>query len=154
MTNYFEQQAERQTPPAARAKIIRDEKRQAKWDAILRPSPLQLKQMDAAILMKEYRKWRRSIKDEIAAAHGEGFADLMRRLRNLQWARAEEIVDFVFAARWLREADEDTRFETLRFIDSAFCLSRVRDGRPTFDDGLPGDPLQPFHKVRYLLFSF
>lgn len=154
--NPFEAMAERQMNGAQKAKVRatqrRDDRREAKAQGILqKPSPLMQKQMDAAILMKDYRKWRNAIKMEIAERHGADFAALMRLLRNLSWVNVERVVDHVRSAAWLIGTDDDTRFETLRFIDSSFCRSRVREGLHEFDDGMWDDPPGPMHRVKAIL---
>lgn len=143
--NPFEAMAERQMTGAAKAKDRAKQKwadrREAKEVARhMKPSPLMQKQMDAAALMKDYRKWRNSIKQGMIERYGSDFAELMRMLRNLSWSNHERVMEYTKQARWLHRADEDTRFETLRFIDASFCRSRIREGLPEFDDGMWDGP--------------
>lgn len=154
--NPFEEMAQRQMNGAQKAKIRVKQKWADKREARevakhMKPSPLMQKQMDAATLMKDYRKWRNSIKQGMVERHGTDFAALMRLLRNLSWSNMEHVIGHVKKARWLQEADEQTRFETLRFIDASFCRSRVREGLPEFDDGMWDDPPSPCMRLKKIL---
>jgi len=155
--NYFDQVADRQLTGAQKSKErVRQkwaDKRAAKEESILKPSPLQKKQAEKAELLKLYRKWRRGIKEKIIEVHGADFAALMRLLRNLNWSSAERVVEFVRGAQWLIDADAETRFQTINFIDSSFCRSRIREGLAPIDDGLFDEPPTPFLKIRKLLFG-
>ena len=158
MTSPFGQVADAQLSGAQKArergKIRVEARRVERERVILMPTPLEKKQQDAAVQMKLYRAWRRSIRTEILAECGPQFADLLRLIRNLEWTRAEDVVDFVRGARWLRRADDETRFETLRLIDGSLGRARVRHGLSELDDGLPGEPLTPFLKIRKMLMHF
>lgn len=159
MTNYFEQMADRQTVSPVKAKLRAAEKRQAKKDerangVLAKPTWLELKREEDAILAKLYRRWRAGIKAEVVARHAAEFAALLRLIRKLSWASAPAVVDFVDRAGWLHTADEGTRLETLRFIEDSFCRARVRAGLPTFDDALWDEPPTPFLQIRKRLFGF
>lgn len=154
--NPFEAMAERQMTGAAKAKDrVKQkwaDKREAKEAAKhMKPSPLMQKQMDAAALMKDYRKWRNSIKQGMIETHGSDFAELMRMLRNLSWRNSENVIEYIKRAAWLQRADETTRFETLRFVDASFCRSRVREGLPEFDDGMWDGPPSYCMRLRTIL---
>jgi len=118
------------------------------------PTALEVKQAEDAILAKLYRDYRRALKAEIAAANDPHFKKLESLLRNLSWSDADAIVDHVFTSGWLTHADDDTKTATLGYIDASFCRARTRHGLAPIDDGLPGEPLQPFVKVRFLLFGY
>ncbi len=148
MPNPFEAYAERNLATPHKRRI---EKKEAK---LRQPSALEIKQAEDEILAVLYRRYHRGLKAEIAAAHGADFKRLESLLRALRWSRAEEVVDHVFAARWLRDADDDTKLAVLGYIDESFCRARVRDGRSVMDDGLWDEPLTPFLKVRHLLFGY
>ena len=151
MTNPFETYGDRAMNGAQKNRMRREERREAK---LRPPSALEIKQAEDAILAKLYRNYRRALKQEIIAAHGERFKKLESLLRGLRWQDAEMIVDHVFQTRWLMEQDEGTKLAVLGYIDESFCRSRVRDGRSPIDDALPGEPMTPFLKVRHLLFGY
>lgn len=158
MTNFFEQVADSQTVSPVKAKMAAAERRQAKKEerangVLAKPTWQELKREEDAVLAKLYRRWRAGVKAEVVAANVPGFANLLRLIRKLDWANAPRVVDFVESAEWLHHADENTRLETLRFIEDSFCRSRVRHGLPTFDDALPGEPLTPFLAIRKRLFG-
>lgn len=155
MTNPFEAHAARQMTGAQRAEVRRQERvslRQA--EKARPPSPLEKKMKETAELLKLYRKWRREVRAEVAAAHAREFAALMRLLRNLNWGNAPKVVDFVHDAWWLRNGDEDTKHITLDLIDASLCRARVRHGLPHADDGLPGEPTPPFIKIRRFIMGY
>jgi hypothetical protein len=151
VTNPFEQLADRQLNSAAKRKIEKREAKEERVRAIMVPTAREKKQQDAAAQLKLYRAWRSNIKKAVAAAHGSNFAALLRLIRGLEWRDADKVVDFVEGAHWLLEADEDTRLETLKFIDASFIRARIRDGRSPIDDGLPGEPDTPFVMIRWML---
>lgn len=158
MTNPFEEIGERQISGAVKAKERAKERvaanRAERERVIMVPTPLEKKLQDARAQLSLYRKWRRGVREEIIAAHREELTNLLRLLRRLDWARVEEVVDFVKGARWLLESDEDTRFVTLDLIDASIGRARIRNGRAGIDDGLPDEPLTPFIRLRRLLMRF
>lgn len=153
--NYFDQIADRQLNGAQKAKERSKVRVAARREERLRPpSAMEIKRQEQAILAKMYGQWRRGIRDELARVHGRDFAALIRLLRNLDWRNVQDVVEFVRQSRWLREADEDTKFETARFIDGSFVRSRVRAGKPPLDDGMFDEPPGAFIQVRMILFGY
>ena len=153
--NYFDQVADRQLNGAQKAKERRQQRTAERREERLRPpTAMEIKRQEQAILAKMYSQWRRGIRDELARAHGRDFAALIRIIRNLDWRDAPKVVEFVRNAQWLRDADEDTKFETARFIDGSFCRSRVRAGKAPLDDGIFDEPPGPFMEIRWILFGY
>jgi|SRR6185437_12203844 len=153
--NYFDQVADRQltNPQKAKERVKKkwEEKREAKARG---PTPLQLKQMDDAVLLKMYRDWRREIKQKIVETHTTNFAALMRLLRNLDWNRAEDVVEYVRDAAWLLRSDEGTRLATLSYIDGSLIRSRIRHGIAPIDDGFLDEPPDVFIRVRRIMVGY
>jgi hypothetical protein len=154
MPNPFEAMAERQMSAPAKRQVARTEERAERERISMVPTPLEKKLQDSAAQLKMYRKWRKGVRSDIVAGHRDWFAGLLRLLRKMSWLDVELVVKYVSDAKWLRKADETTRWETLRFIDDAIGRSRVRQGLPEMDDGLPDEPLTPFIKIRRLLMRF
>jgi hypothetical protein len=157
VTNFFEQVAERQLSSAAKTKerVARQwaDKRAERERKIMAPTPLEKKQRDAAIQLGFYRKWRSEVKKGILERHGSDFAALVRLLRALPWGRADEVVEFVRNAAWLRRADEQTKFATLSYIDQALILSRIRHGIAEIDDGCLDEEPGHFIRIRRILYG-
>lgn len=148
-SNPFEAMAEAQMPSPLKAKHRAIEKREA--TRLRKLSPLEVKQQDQARQLKLYRQYRRTLRKAIVDKHGSDFAALIRLIRNSHPEKEAAIHDHVASSGWLLGADLDTRMATLSYIDSAFVVGRIRDGRPPIEDPVFDEPLSPFLKIRKLL---
>ena len=135
MTNPFEALAAVQMNGAQKAKERSAERVRVRREERDRPpTELEKKQAESAILLSMYRKWRAEVKASILERHRDGFAALLRLIRNLEYHNVHKVLTFVESAEWLLDADEDTKFSVLRYIDESICRSRIRQALPTWDD--------------------
>lgn len=157
MPNFFEAMAEAQMPSPVKAKHRSIEK--AAVTRALKKSDLEQKQEDQNKQLKIYNAWKRSVRKAIAERYGTDFKELISLIRNSHPDRENEIYKFVSKAKWLLSADNDTRMAVLSYIDSAFIIGRIRDGRSPFDDPIPSfdnsfkDKQTAFMKIKKLLVS-
>lgn len=161
MPNPFEAMAERQMTGAqkTKARVAQGwaDKRTAREETVRMPTALEQKQMDDAVLAKFYNAYKREVRQEIQQRHGRDFEELARLLRNLQYGELERVVEYVAMSPWILNADTDTKFRLLGYIDSALGRAAVRDGRHELDDGLGvllGKPEGPFIRIRQLMMGY
>jgi len=113
------------------------------------------KQMfEKSALLKQYRHHVRVRREDLLAGpHGQEVRALLQLLESLSASSAPALVQYVMKARWLREADYNTRLDVLSLVGTAIARFRVRNGLPPFDDSIPYMDEAPtaFQVIRKLL---
>lgn len=146
MTNPFEAYAQSDAIPGpTRRKMARAEARQP---MVL--SPMEKKLLEARKLFGEYRKYKTGIRKELLRRHGQELVMLLRVLRRHQPGDEDRLLGMVQNMRWIVRADEQTRHAVHGIISAALVRARLRDGRPHFDDPMPGKK-SPELEIRKLL---
>jgi hypothetical protein len=99
-------------------------------------------------LSKLWHARQREQRDELVnGPYGEPAQKLIDFLKTMTIGSAASLVEIVSNGPW-RTADGDTRFAILRLVDDAITALRERNGQPSFDDPLPGAPLNAFLLLR------
>lgn len=160
MLNAFEQVAEVQQNAFSKAQDRAREKRLAKLviqserDAPMVASAADKQAFENQQLLKRYRAALALRRQELLEGpHGQEVQALLQLLDSLSATSASALVSYVVKARWLKEADYNTRLDVLSIVGTAIARFRVRQGLPPFDDSLPfmDEPPTAFEQVRKLL---
>jgi hypothetical protein len=110
------------------------------------PAAAEKKLADDSRLRRAWRHWRRERLDALLAGpFGAPAQELLAFFKTMTGPTA--LVDFVRSGPW-SGADEDTRFEILALIDAVIVKQREKRNLPSFDDALPGQPLNAFLILR------
>jgi hypothetical protein len=107
-----------------------------------------------SVLMKRYRQALANRRQELLnGPHGREVKGLLQLLDNLTASSAAALVLYVSKARWLTDADRNTRFDVLAIVGTAIARLRVRSGLLPFDDSLPymNEAPTAFEQIRKLL---
>jgi hypothetical protein len=103
---------------------------------------------------QEFRRWQRWHYERcdalLAGPYSEAARGLIGLLEELTLDSAPQLIEHVRSGPWAC-ADSDTRFLVLALVDGAITALRERNGMPSFDDPLPGAPLNAFLILRELL---
>jgi hypothetical protein len=141
--NAFLDFAEKQTPPAVKARQRAAEKRRAK------AAEKALAERD--ILFHLWQRAQRERLDALLAGpHGAAARELVAFLQVMTLTDKARLVEFIRAAGWAR-VDADARFEILTLLDAAVVALRERAGLATFDDPLPNEEPSAFLILREIL---
>jgi hypothetical protein len=99
-------------------------------------------------MFRLWQKWhRKQVEKLLAGPYGTPAQELASFLETMTLTSGSELIELIHRGPWC-DTDPDTRFEVLRLIDGALAHLRERDGRPPFDDALPGEPLTVFQIIR------
>ncbi len=107
-----------------------------------------------SILLRNYRRAIKVRRDDLLAGpHGREVGAFVQLLDTLSTSSAPALVQYVMKARWLIEADYNTRLDVLSLVGTAIARFRVRNGLPPFDDSIPfmGEAPTAFQQIRKLL---
>lgn len=158
MSNPFLQIADAQQNAASKARDRGRERRLAKLvvtseaDAPMVASPADKQMFEQSQQMKRYRAALRQRRDDLLAGpHGQEVKSLLQMLDSLSGSSAPALVQYVMKARWVRDADYNTRHDVLALVGTAIARFRVRNGLAPFDDSLWDEPPTAFEQIRYLL---
>lgn len=151
MSNPFEAYAQQSIPSPVKAKHRAAEKREARAQAKMVPTPMERKLREQQELLASYRRWRKEVRVEVTKSNAAGMAALVKVLRKLTAQSAWDAVEHVRESRWLLSADSETQLATLRIIADVLVRCNVRDGLPPFDDPLPWQPDGPYQVLRKIL---
>jgi hypothetical protein len=110
------------------------------------------KLQDDQRLLKAWHKWHaEQLAETLIGVHRDVFERLMVELKDLRSAR--ELVDFIAAQDW-SQVSADDRSIALHEVDSAIMKLRERNGLPSIDDPLPGQPDIAYRIIKILFESF
>lgn len=160
MSNAFLQIADQQQNAASKARDRGRERRLEKLvvksesDAPMVASPSDKQLFENSQLLKNYRRHLRQREEELRQGpHGREVSSLLQLLETLSASSAPALVQYVMKARWLIEADYNTRLDVLSLVGTAIARFRVRNGLPPFDDSIPfiGEAPTAFQQIRKLL---
>jgi hypothetical protein len=141
--NAFLDFAEKQTPPAVKARQRAAEKRRAK------AAEKALAERD--ILFHLWQRAQRERLDALLAGpHGAAARELVAFLQSMTFDDEVRLVEFIRAAGWER-ADANTRFEILALLDAALIGLRERAGLAGIDDPLMHEAPSAFLILRGIL---
>lgn len=125
---------------------------QSERDAPMVASPADKQAWENGQLIRRYKAALRQRRDDLEnGPHGQEVKALLQLLDNLTASSAGALVGYVMHARWLRDADYNTRLDVLSLVGTAIARFRIRNGLPPFDDSLPPEPPTAFELVRHLL---
>jgi hypothetical protein len=111
-------------------------------------------QNEQAEINKIAAAWRRArLEDLKTGPHGADVKALRSFLRAMTLESAQDLVDYVARAQWLRDCDADTSFDCFDMICRAVTSLRMRNGLSPFDDPL-GDERNAVLQIRMQLYGF
>lgn len=115
-------------------KIVMSEK-----DAPMVPNEMEKQQRERSAQMARYRKHKRDEHQQmIVGTHGDAYYRMLKIMAKLP-ASSAELVDHLQKG-WVKQLNAHERQTVLGMISRRIMLIRERDGRPTFDDPMPGEP--------------
>ena len=118
-----------------------------------RQSEKNRKLADDARLMKWWRTWHREQRDlALAGSHGAVLGELFRMIKNLEHIRPSQLVGFARCIDWAA-IDTNTKLITLHELNAAITKLREACGQEPIDDGLPGEPLRVFQRIRGIVMN-
>jgi hypothetical protein len=88
-------------------------------------------------LSAAYRAWRRERYARACDACPAGMEELRGVIRASSLLSLGNLLEYCVTARWLHEADADTRFEVLSMLGELITDWRLQSGLPPYDDNLP-----------------
>jgi hypothetical protein len=102
----------------------------------------------------QLRRYRASLQlrraELLAGPHGRQMQELLAIVDDPS-ATPALLVNRIASATWLSYATSDFRHVVLAILAGAISEAAVRNGRPPFNDALPGDPPTAFQQLRKLL---
>jgi hypothetical protein len=104
-------------------------------------------------LMRWWRAWHREQRDDVLAGpHGAVLGELFRMIKNLQHVQPSQLVGLAHSIDWA-VIDFDTKLITLHELNAAITKLREACGQEPIDDGLPGEPLRVFQRIRGIVMN-
>jgi hypothetical protein len=143
MSNPFEHWAEQEKPKWQERQERRERLRKAKLAAVMEEKR-QLEQRYQAIKQEDRDK-------QLAGAYASELQELLDFLETLTLASGPELVELIKTRAWLKDANQELRFQALHLIDGAIISLRESQRLPPFDDPIFDQPLNVFLKLRELL---
>jgi hypothetical protein len=108
-------------------------------DAPMAPSPMEKQQRQKSAQMSRYRKAKREEHQQmLEGEHGDAYYRMLKIMGKLPDSAAD-LVDHLLKG-WVRKLSAQQRLVVLSMIDRRITLIRERDGRPPWDDPMPGMP--------------
>ena len=145
--------AELQMVSATKAKLRRQAakyKRNSDAPMILEGLDKKLAQQSAQV--RAYKRQRRAlIRAQLMGPKKIEWLELTRVLRRMTIEDSAPLINHVRQAKWLHDADLDTRYVALSVIASAIVRLRTVNGYDPFDDSLPGEEPTAFEIIRGIL---
>ena|SRR6516162_986109 len=141
--NAFLEFADKQTPPAVKARQRAAEKRR-----VTKTEKKALAEHD--YLFRLWKKWRRErLEALLMGPHGAAAHKPVAFLQAMKLEDGTRLVEFVRAAGWAH-TDADTKFEVLSLINATITALRERAGLAPIDDPLPHEQPTAFLIIREL----
>jgi hypothetical protein len=149
--NPFTHLADRQMVAATRARHKRREVRLARSEA---DAPMKLSPQEQAVADREklMRAYKAANKAEFArflkGPNGRHWQELRSTLEYTGLGGSDFLLSYIEKQGWLLDGDLKTRQDALTLIAAHLLVLRLQDGRPPFDDSLPGEELTLFEIIR------
>jgi hypothetical protein len=143
MSNPFETWAEAEKPKWRERIETRARLRQKKLAAVMAEKH-ELERRYQAVKQEERERL-------LAGPHGAELGEVIAYLETLTPERGAELVRWVQALTWLKEASPALRFEALHLISGAIISLRESQGLPPFDDPIFDGRPSVFLKLREML---